>query len=73
MLWKTVMYSYLHIGEKMFGEAGKDVCQTTKYFISLENTMPSDRKNYFKITVVPGQPTLKGINIRLILFYTSQI
>lgn len=57
----------------MFGEAGKDACQTMKYFISLENTMPSDRKNYFKITVVPGQPTLKGINIRFILLCASQI
>lgn len=56
----------------MFGEAGKDVCQTMKYFISLENTMPSDRKNYFKITVVPAQLTLK-INIRFILLCASQI
>lgn len=55
------------------GEAGKDVCQTMKYFISLENTMPSNRKNYFKITVEPGQPTLKGINISFILLCASQI
>lgn len=43
-----------------------------KNFISLENITSSDRKNYCKTTKVPVQPTIKEVDIIVIVLFTSQ-
>ena len=72
MQWKTInALIFLLRSENIWGKRKRLFGQIMKNFISLVNNHIIDRKNYFKITRVPVQPTLEENNIIFILF-TSQ-